>query len=222
MTQRNLDAETLAQAAMGDESAWRRLVESCGPRVFGLLYSQCRDAELAEEVTQSVFCTLAVKLRGTGAIEAGTPEMELPGAYQEQGRFEPWLFRIAMNRLRDEMRRKGRQARSRVDLEHAERPGGRASGDRDSSVGEIETREQLRHMHAAIAQLPEADRLVIELRHLAELSFKQIAEVLGEPLGTVLARQHRALRKLREAMTPAENRRANAGGGETQRETETT
>jgi RNA polymerase sigma-70 factor (ECF subfamily) len=48
--------------------------------------------------------------------------------------------------------------------------------------------------------LSESDREVIELRHHAGLSFKQIAELVNEPLGTLLARHHRALRKLKAAM----------------------
>jgi RNA polymerase sigma-70 factor (ECF subfamily) len=48
--------------------------------------------------------------------------------------------------------------------------------------------------------LTDTDRDVIELRHHGGLSFKQIAELLDEPLGTLLARHHRALRKLRETM----------------------
>jgi RNA polymerase sigma-70 factor (ECF subfamily) len=59
---------------------------------------------------------------------------------------------------------------------------------------------QVHSLKAAMAQLSEADRRIIHLRHFAELSFKQIAEILDQPLGTVLARQHRALKKLRELM----------------------
>jgi RNA polymerase sigma-70 factor (ECF subfamily) len=51
-------------------------------------------------------------------------------------------------------------------------------------------------LHAGLARLPEADQRIIHLRHVAGLSFKQIADLLEQPLGTVLARQHRALKKL--------------------------
>ena len=81
-------------AGDGDEAAWRTLVEVYSPRVFALVRAQCRDEELAEEITQSTFCTIATKLAD----------------YDEVGRFESWLMRIAMNRLRDEMRRRKRLA----------------------------------------------------------------------------------------------------------------
>src|SRR5690606_28321813 len=76
------------------ERAWRRIVDHYAPRVFGLLRAHCGNADLAEEITQSTFCTVAAKI----------------GSYVESGRFEAWLFRIAMNRLRDELRRRKRQA----------------------------------------------------------------------------------------------------------------
>ena len=62
-------------------------------------------------------------------------------------------------------------------------------------------------LRAAMAQLPEADREIIELRHHGGMSFKQMADLLSEPLGTLLARHHRALRKLKQLM-------GNEAGGE--------
>lgn len=203
MNQPSLDADTLALAASGDEAAWRVIVGVYGPRVFGLLQAQCRDAELAEEVTQSVFCTLATKIRQRNEGGVGGERDGMDGVYREQGRFEPWLFRIAINRLRDEMRGRSRRARNVESLDEragTEQGGSLARAGAATGAGP-ELREELQQMHAAIGQLPEADRLVIQLRHLADLSFKQIAELLEEPLGTVLARQHRALKKLKDMMT---------------------
>jgi DNA-directed RNA polymerase specialized sigma24 family protein len=53
-------------------------------------------------------------------------------------------------------------------------------------------------------QLSHADREVIELRHHGQMSFQQLAEMLDEPMGTLLARHHRALKKLKEIMMMAE------------------
>jgi RNA polymerase sigma-70 factor (ECF subfamily) len=167
---------TLARAAAGDETAWRRIVEEYAPRVYGLIRAQCGRDDLAEEITQSTLCTVVARI----------------GRYTELGRFESWLFRIAMNRLRDEMRRRKRQA----SLPGSETFAAMAGPEPGSGAGA----EELSRLRAAIARLSEADRTVIHLRHHAGLSFARIAEVLGEPLGTVLARQHRALRKLRELM----------------------
>ena len=178
-----LDRERLGivlQAAVaGDESAWTRLVEEFSPRVYRVIVSQCRNPELAEEVTQSTFCTIVTKLAD----------------YTELGRFEAWLFRIAMNRLRDEMRRRGRQATSLPDETlRSIAPGEELAASREEGV------EAVSALQEAMAELPEAEQQVLHLRHVAEMSFKTIAEVLGQPLGTVLARHFRAIKRLRERL----------------------
>ena len=173
----------LAAASSGDEDAWRTLVERFWRRVYALVRSRCGQSDLAEEVTQSVFVTVAGKLRD--------------GGYQERGRFESWLFLVAMNRLRDELRRQRRQA---TPVDPADFTG--VSGD-DADDHSSERTEEIAALRAAVAQLPEPDREIIELRHHAQMSFKQIAETLGEPIGTLLARHHRALKKLRSLMEEA-------------------
>ena len=171
--------ETLQRAAAGDEHAWRAVVETYSRRVYGLIRAHCGNADLAEEITQSTFCTIVTKI----------------GGYTELGRFESWLFQIAMNRLRDEMRRRRRQA-TPVGDETLTGLVGAAGADEPAGVDP----SQVQGLNRALAQLSEADRRILHLRHFAELSFKQIAEILDQPLGTVLARQHRALKKLRELM----------------------
>ena len=168
--------ETLQRAAGGDETAWRDIVDAYSPRVFGLIRAQCGSTDLAEEITQSTFCTIVERI----------------GRYSELGRFESWLFRIAMNRLRDEMRRRKRQANpveneALVGLAGADDPEPPGPGSDDLTA-----------LQGALDLLSEADRRVVHLRHFTGLSFARIAGILGEPLGTVLARQHRALKKLRQ------------------------
>lgn len=176
-------AYLLAQAARGDEGAWREILELYSRRVYAMAHSHLRDPELAEEITQSVFVTLAQKL----------PARE-PGGYDEKGKFEPWLFRITMNRVRDEARRRKRQAvpTSNHDFqdsfEHQETP------DHPTQNPEII------RLRRAIQELPDQDREIVDLRHIGGMSFKQIADLLQQPLGTVLARHHRALKKLRNIL----------------------
>jgi len=165
----------LQRAAAGDSVAWRQVVADFAPRINGLLRAHCRDADLAEEICQSTFCTVAAKIN----------------EYVESGRFESWIFRIAMNRLRDEMRRRVRHARPIGD-EAMRSVAGRAS--KVSNDAENEVRDQL---SKALARLPEADREIIELRHTGGMSFRALSDYYGEPVGTLLARHHRALRKLR-------------------------
>ena len=170
--------ETLQRAAAGDEIAWREIVETWSPRVFGLIRAQCGNVDLAEEITQSTFCTVVERI----------------GRYSEVGRFESWLFRIAMNRLRDEMRRRRRHANP-VETEALIGLAGAAAGPPEPP---LPGGEELSALEQALARLSEPDRQVVHLRHITGLSFARIAEILNEPLGTVLARQHRALKKLRQ------------------------
>lgn len=169
----------LQAAISGDEAAWSRLVEDFSPRVYRVVVAQCRNPELAEEVTQSTFCTVVAKLSD----------------YTELGRFEAWLFRIAMNRLRDEMRRRSRQALPMADDTLRALAPAAEAGDSPAEGEEV-----LDRLHRAMADLPEPEQQVLHLRHVAEMSFKTIAEVLDQPLGTVLARHFRAIKKLRERL----------------------
>ncbi len=196
--------QTLAAAAAGDGQAWAQLVSAYSGRVFGLIYKQCRDRELAEEIAQETFVKVVQKLTSNDG-------------YNEQGKFEPWLFRIAMNKLRDEMRRRGRQARP-MDMSPAatasssDTASGWAAAESgviaggpsmpDAPLDQLDRAEQVGLLRQAIASLPEADQEVLHLRHTAGLSFAQIAEILDQPLGTVLARGHRALGKLKKRMNP--------------------
>jgi RNA polymerase sigma-70 factor (ECF subfamily) len=189
----------LGRAAAGDESAWRGLVETYSRRVFGLLVRQCGDRDLAEEITQATFVQVVSHI----------------GRYREQGKFEPWLFRIAINRLRDEMRRRQRRARpmdmsggrsdggapwAAVEQELAEQVGGQRES--QNPLDRAARAEEIRLLWRAVEQLNEADQEILYLRHTAGLSFAEIAQTLREPLGTVLARGHRALAKLRKALEP--------------------
>ncbi|HED54516.1 MAG TPA: sigma-70 family RNA polymerase sigma factor [Phycisphaerales bacterium] len=167
-------AGLVARAASGDEQAWADLVQRYARRVYALAKSRLRHSDLAEEVSQSVFVTVF--------------QFVSSGRYVERGQFEPWLFRIAMNRIRDVVRRSGRSARTN-----------------DDGLGERESRrftdpsapDELDRLRLAIASLSAPDQEIISLRHHAGLEFRAIAAMLDEPVGTLLARHHRALKKLK-------------------------
>ena len=176
-------ASLLARAARGDAHSWRELVKLYGRRVFALARSRCQSPEAAEEITQSVFVTVAQKLSS--------------GQYAEQGKFEPWLFRVAMNRIRDESRRRARHAIP-TDPDSFSEVRGRAE-QVDLAASEQGIMEQAA-LREAMKELSEQDREIIELRHHGQMNFKEMSLLLDEPLGTLLARHHRALRKLKECI----------------------
>ena len=169
----------LAAAAKGDQQAWNEIVRLYGRRVFALVRSRVHRVDLAEELTQSVFVTVATKLAD--------------GGYTDRGRFEAWLFRVAVNRIRDEIRRLRRHAEPTDPEQFGALPAPAATS--------AATEQELSALRTAMANLGEADREIVELRHHAGLPFATISEMLEEPIGTLLARHHRALRKLKDLIS---------------------
>jgi RNA polymerase sigma-70 factor, ECF subfamily len=170
-----LDA-VLRRAQGGDVDALRLLAEAYTARLFGLLFRLTRSHETAADLVQETMVRVVRTL----------------GDYQHDGRFEAWLFRIAANLARDAARRSKRRGAA-LRLEEAREPPLR----RAEPDAEMEDSEERQRLRACLAQLPAMDREILMLRHYSDLSFREIAELLGVPLGTALARAHRALARLR-------------------------
>ena len=178
--------ELLRRAARREPAALDRLVELYSPRVFGLLYRLTDSRDAAEELLQETF------LRVVRVIDR----------YRHVGKFEPWLFRIAANLARDRARRFGRHGQPAA-LE------GPSAGDaplatRNSSAHDpaevLVQRETEERMTASLRVLSDGEREVLLLRHYSGLSFREIAAILGVPLGTALARAHRGVQRLRQEL----------------------
>lgn len=123
------------------------------------------------------------------------------GRYDERGRFEPWLFRIAANLVRDRARRhKAAPAFVKASAEDDGDPLDRAPAEAEAVDARLLRHEQDAALERALAQLDEPTRQMILLRHFGELSFAEIAETCGCPLGTALAKVHRGLKKLRSIL----------------------
>jgi len=187
--------EVIQGAQRGDPAAFDRLVDAFAHRLSGFVYRMTGSREDADDLVQEVFLRVVRRI----------------AAYEHDGRFEAWIFRIAANLVRDRLR-KARRAPKLV------------SGDADASAGyqadaasgprgldRIEAKtepadarmvrcEEVDALESALARLPEAEREVILLRHFSQMSFRQIAELTGTPLGTALARGHRGLARLREML----------------------
>lgn len=175
----------IASARRNSAEGYRALLEAFGPRLYGYFYRATGDHHEAEDLVGEVMLRLVRQLK----------------RYDERGKFEPWLFRVAANVLRDRIRR------SRA------RPPGRSlsAGEDDDWASELaddgpgpdvpaEADEASQRLNDAIARLDETTRQMILLRHFGQLSFKEVAELTGAPLGTVLARVHRGIKQLRRLM----------------------
>lgn len=183
--------ELLRQARQRNPDALARLVAEYSPRVYGLLYRLTGTPEAAEDLLQETF------LRVVRTIQE----------YEHGGKFEQWLFRIAANLARDRARQLKRRGPQRTldDLDgDAATQGPAAASAPDQPAEMLLRREEGERLAAALARLAAPEREILLLRHFADLSFKEIAELLDVPLGTALARAHRALQRLKEQFGPAD------------------
>jgi RNA polymerase sigma-70 factor (ECF subfamily) len=182
--------EALAVAALaGSEDAFRELVERFEGPVFGLLVRIVRRSELAEELAQETF------VKAWRALERFDPARK----------FSSWLFKIAHNTALDALRRRGEEPLS---LDAPVEPGGAApelpaDPAAESPLGRALARDAGRALERAIGELRPAYREVLLLRFAQELSYEEIAEVTGAPLGTVKVHIFRARQELARRLRAA-------------------
>jgi RNA polymerase sigma-70 factor (ECF subfamily) len=112
--------------------------------------------------------------------------------FQPDARLRPWLFTIALNLKREYFRRVKRRPESELVLD--------GHGDPKSEAHDVARYEAAKTLSRALQQLPEAQREVIELHWFGELSFNEIATLLGASLSAVKVRAHRGYAMLREAL----------------------
>ena len=163
----------------GDRAGFGPIVAAYADRLLGYLYRMLGNRQDAEDCLQEVFVRLVATI----------------GNYRHQQKFEGWLFRIAANLARDRIRR-SKLVRF-VPMEVAPEGGPETFEPPEQA---LHKKEQADELHAALSKLSDDDRQILLLRHFAGMSFNDIAAELECPLGTALARAHRALGKLRGLM----------------------
>jgi RNA polymerase sigma-70 factor (ECF subfamily) len=184
------DSALIEKCRAGDVAAFEPLVEKYRQRVWRLAYNVLRDREEAWDVAQEAFIK---------AYQA------LP-SFRGQSAFYTWLYRIAMNVAADRARSRAAQGRAfgteRVPEEDWERvitdPNPAEASPADTAV----RREERRKIMQALDQLSEDHRRIIMLGDLEGLSYREIAETLEIPMGTVMSRLHNARKRLRDVLGP--------------------
>lgn len=183
MDSRELQAQILA-AKHGRPEGYQFILSTYGSRLYGYFLRFCGDGHEAEDLLGDLMLRLVRML----------------GKYDERGRFEPWLFRIAANLVRDRIRRrKAAPARVAAAPEPADETDlvDNLPAPAEPVDGRLLAEEANAQVMAALNTLDDGTRQMILLRHFAEMSFAEIAEVMDCPLGTVLAKVHRGLKTLR-------------------------
>ncbi len=172
------DERTLVtQAQQGDRNAFSELIRIHAQGVQRVVYRMCGDQQLAEDATQETFIQAWLKL----------------GSYRPKSSLRNWLYRIAVNTAIDTLRREKRIIPEAVD----ELP---LSTNEPSPETAYIHAERAATIHNAIASLPDASRAVLILREYEDLSYREIAETLDIPIGTVMSRLSYARKLLKDEL----------------------
>ena len=162
-------------AVMGD------LYDRYGKLAYSLIYRIVRDVGVAEDLVQETFLRVWNRSQGFDA---------------ERGALGPWLLAVARNRAIDYLRSSGgKMARGALELEYAEHPTVFVNFEAD-----VLSQDRARRVRGALERLNENQRHVIELAYFEGLSQSEMAERMGQPLGTVKTWVRTALKNLREAL----------------------
>ncbi len=171
------EIELITQAQEGDRQAFSELVRRHREGVVNVVYRMCGDANLAEDAAQEAFIRAWQHLR----------------SYRPRSPFRNWLYRIATNVALDALRRE----KETVDIDTLELA---ISDNGPQAI--VEGAERGERVRQAVLALPSASRAVLVLREYEGLSYREIVETLGIPMGTVMSRLNYARSRLREALAP--------------------
>lgn len=178
------DSKLVSLYKEGNEEAFEELLTRHKPRIFTTIYLIVKDSYVAEDLLQEVF------IKAIRTIKEGR--------YNEEGKFLPWITRIAHNLAIDNFRKEKRYPT--VILED----GSRVFNTMEFSEDSIESYQIKKDTHSKlrklVQELPESQREVLIMRHYMEMSFQEIAETTGVSINTALGRMRYALINLRKKM----------------------
>ena len=175
------DVQLVTASKGGDQDAFSLLVQRYQRRVFNLVLRMLQDYEEASETTQEAFL----------AAWQGLP------AFRGEARFSTWLYRIAYNcALKQlELRKRDRTLQQALQAEQALESSGEAQ-----KMAHIEALDSQELVHEQLSQLPAKYRIVLVLRHLQDMTYEEMAEVLTMPIGTIKTHLFRARNLLKERL----------------------
>jgi len=184
------DAALMLLVKQGDVSAFEQLVEKYKQPVLNLVYRMLRDMTEAEDIAQNVF----VQVYKSAA------------RYEISSKFSTWLFTIARNLSLNEIRRRSRHPAESMDATHPENEEQPWHQFEDKKTftppesllqGELETK-----ILDALAELPENQQTAILLCRQGELSYEEIAEIIGTSLSATKSLIHRGRETLKAKLKP--------------------
>jgi RNA polymerase sigma-70 factor (ECF subfamily) len=183
------DEELFAKVRAGDEAAFAVLVRRYERELYGYLRRYVGDATLADDVFQNTFLQLHLK---KDQYELGRP-------------VRPWLYTIATHQAIDALRRNGRhptvslEQQTGEDGSESQRLLGLLEAEGPAPLDQVSTEETREMVRQSVDDLPEFLRQVVNLAYFQGLPYRDVAEVLNIPVGTVKSRLHTALQRLHDA-----------------------
>ena len=182
------DQDLIHLYVAGDEAGLVELLRRYQAKIYTSIYLLVKDEYLAEDIFQDAFIKVINTLRA--------------GKYNEEGKFLPWVTRIAHNLVIDHFRREKRapMINNGDDFDIFE-----VLGNYDESTEDRLVREQThKDLKALIHLLPSEQKEVLIMRHFGDMSFKEIADVTEVSINTALGRMRYALNNLRKMMQSKE------------------
>ena len=168
----------------GNEAAFNLLVDRYQSKVFTTIFLIVKDQDVAEDLLQDVFVKVLHTLNSD--------------KYNEEGKFQPWVMRIAHNMAIDHFRKAKRYPT--ILLEDGSNLLNSLSFAEDSSEEQRIKEETIAWVRNLIDELPEAQKEVVIMRHYLDMSFQEIAEQTGVSINTALGRMRYALNHIRKKM----------------------
>ena len=190
------EANLVAASKKGDQDSFAQLVQQHQRRVFNLVFRMLQQYEEANEVTQETFL----------AAWQGLP------SFRGDARFSTWLYRIAYNCALKQLELRKRDRAIQLELQTEEMV---ASSTQEQRVdAEIESRARQALVHEQLANLPAKYRIVLVLRHLQDMTYEEMAEILTMPIGTIKTHLFRARNLLKERLEMFDRERQTRTRGE--------
>ena len=178
------DAVLVKSYVAGDERALGTLIERHQSRIYNFIYSKINDRDLCDDVFQDTFIKVIKTLKSN--------------SYNEEGKFLPWVMRIAHNLVIDHFRKNKKMPMLRETEEFSIFSIlGDDSPNIEKQIITLQIEEDLRKL---IQELPEDQKQVLIMRMYQDLSFKEISEQTGVSINTALGRMRYALLNLRKVI----------------------
>ncbi len=178
------DATLVSNYIKGDENAIAILIKRHKQRIYSFIYSKVYDRDISEDVFQDTFIKVIKTLK--------------KGKYNEEGKFLPWVMRIAHNLVIDHFRRNSRMPKFDNTGEFSIFS---VLGDSALNAEKQMVRDQVNiDVKRVIEELPEDQKEVLKMRIYQEMSFKEISERTGVSINTALGRMRYALINMRKTI----------------------